>query len=67
MNVPLPSLRRWRQEAALTQVELAQTAGVTEVTIVRLEAGYPARMSTIRKLARVLKVKPVELMAKGED
>jgi DNA-binding XRE family transcriptional regulator len=67
MNVPLPSLRRQRQEAALTQVELAQRASVTEVTIVRLEAGKPARMSTIRKLARALKVKPVELMAKRED
>jgi predicted transcriptional regulator len=67
MNVPLPSLRRRRHEAALTQVELAQQAGVTEVTIVHLEAGHPARMSTIRKLARVLKVKPADLMAKQED
>ena len=67
MNVPLPSLRLRRHEAALTQVELARRAGVTAVTIVRLEAGHPARMSTIRKLARALKVKPAELMAKQED
>jgi transcriptional regulator with XRE-family HTH domain len=64
MNIPLPMLRRRRQEAALTQVELAQRSGVTPLTIVRLEAGYPARMSTIRKLSRVLKVKPAELMRK---
>jgi predicted transcriptional regulator len=67
MNVLLPSLRLRRHEAALTQVELAQRAGVTPVTIVHLEAGHPARMSTIRKLARALKVKPVDLMAKQED
>ena len=67
MNVSLPALRRRRQEAALTQVELSQLAGLTEVTIVRLEAGHPARMSTIRKIARALKVKPADLMAKQED
>jgi len=62
VNVPVPTLRRRRHEAALTQVELAQQAGVTEVTIVHLEAGRPARMSTIRKIARALRVKPVDLM-----
>ena len=67
MNVPLPSLRRRRQEAALTQVELAGRAGVTPLTIVHLEAGHPARMSTLRKISRALKVKPADLMAKQED
>jgi predicted transcriptional regulator len=67
MNVPLPSLRRRRHEAALTQVELAQRAGVTPLTIVHVEAGHPARMSTIRKIARALKVRPADLMAKQED
>ena len=67
MTVRLPGLRRRRHEAALTQMELAQRAGVTPLTIVHLEAGHPARMSTLRKIARVLKVKPADLMAKQED
>ena len=47
----------------MTQVELAEKAGLGRMTIVRLERGGTdaARPSTIRKLARALKVKPQEI------
>lgn len=56
-------LRPLRERQALTQRELATLAGVTQSTIQRLETGLQeARPSTIRKLARALGVKPVDLM-----
>ena len=46
----------------MTQAELADAAGISRTTVVRLEAGDPnALPSTIRKLARVLRVKAREL------
>lgn len=67
MNVPIPALRQRRHEAAMTQVELAESSGLTEASIVRLEHGQPARMSTIRKLAKALKVKPIDLIRLRKD
>lgn len=58
----LTRLRELRLRAALTQLELAERAGIARTTVARLEAGNPdALPPTIRKLARVLKVKPNEL------
>ncbi|HLF08389.1 MAG TPA: helix-turn-helix transcriptional regulator [Dehalococcoidia bacterium] len=52
-----------RQRAFLTQRELAQRAGLSEVTVNRLEQGkQTARISTIRKLASALGVVPEELV-----
>jgi len=58
-------LREWRRYRALSQVDLAQKAGVTEATISRLEqSGHsPPRPSTIRKLADALEIAPHELYA----
>ncbi len=59
----LPGLRACRERALLTQAELAEQAGVSEVTISRLENGhYEARFSTVRKLAAALGVAPAALM-----
>ena len=61
--VRLSGLRRVRDRAALTQRKLAQLAGLTPAALSRLETGSAeARPSTTRRLAAVLKVKPVELM-----
>lgn len=61
--VSLPRLREIRERRALSQRELSKLAGVSRVTIVRLEAGgedpYP---TTVRKLATALNVDPTELM-----
>jgi DNA-binding XRE family transcriptional regulator len=59
---PLIRLRELRLEAALSQADLAERAGVARTTIVRLEAGDPNVLpSTLRKLARALRCKPTDL------
>lgn len=59
-------LKQLRTRAALSQRDLARRAAIDESTIVRLEAGgQPPRPSTIRKLARALKVKPMALTVGG--
>jgi transcriptional regulator with XRE-family HTH domain len=58
----VPSLKVWREYRALTQREIAQRAGVGSATVARLELGEAAYPSTIRKLARGLKVKPEDLL-----
>ena len=57
-------LREERRRAALTQGELAEKAGVGINTIVRIETGEitEPRVSTLRKLARALGIKPRELL-----
>jgi transcriptional regulator with XRE-family HTH domain len=59
----LPRLRLVRQEAVMSQEELAERSGVARDTISKLETGrrgaYP---STIRKLAAGLDVQPRMLM-----
>jgi transcriptional regulator with XRE-family HTH domain len=63
----LRRLRQIRERAALTQAELASKAGVTRVSVLRIEGGQPARPSTTRRLARALGVKPSELMDAEEE
>jgi transcriptional regulator with XRE-family HTH domain len=57
-------LREERRRAALTQGELAEKAGVGINTIVRIETGEitEPRVSTLRKLARALGLKPRDLL-----
>ncbi len=56
-------LREARLRRMLTQDELAARAGTTEATVNRLENGLQRpRISTVRKLADVLGVKPEELI-----
>ena len=59
----MPRLRDLREKQVLTQEDLAELAGVGRTTIIRFESGQPYRFrpSTIRKLARALKVKPQAL------
>jgi len=58
----LANLRELRTRAALSQRDLAKKAGVAQTTVVRLEQGDPNVLpSTVRKLARALKVKPTDL------
>jgi transcriptional regulator with XRE-family HTH domain len=67
MEVDVSKMKALRQERVLSQRELARMAGLTQMTVWRLENGYrDARPGTIRKLAQVLGVEPKELV-KGEE
>ena len=61
--VKLTNLRAIRERQALSQAELADRAGISRVSVVRIENGdaepYP---STTRKLAAALGVAPADLM-----
>lgn len=60
-------LKRLREERVFSQRELARLAGLTHVTVWRLENGFAeARPATIRKLAEALGVEPYKLVNKEE-
>jgi transcriptional regulator with XRE-family HTH domain len=63
MEVDVTKMKALREEKVLSQRELATMAGLTQMTVWRIENGYrDARPQTIRKLARVLGVEPKELV-----
>jgi transcriptional regulator with XRE-family HTH domain len=66
--VRLTRLRAVRERKALTQEELANLAGVSRQTVLKIEGGLEPRPPTIRKLAAALGVQPSDLMApQGEQ
>lgn len=48
------NVRRLREDRLLTKAELARKAGVSTLTIDRVEAGMPCRMDTKRKIILAL-------------
>ncbi len=59
----LSRLAEYRKRRMLTQMELAQLSGVSRAAIAALEKGHrEAQPRTARKLAKVLKVKPEQLV-----
>jgi transcriptional regulator with XRE-family HTH domain len=63
MNTGLPTLRAWRTHHGLSQAELSERSGVTEVTIWRLETGVGTpRPSTLAKLAKALRISRERLL-----
>jgi transcriptional regulator with XRE-family HTH domain len=61
----LGRLKEHRKRRGLTQIELSKISDVGRATIAALEAGKRgAYRSTVRKLAKALKVKPHELKEK---
>jgi transcriptional regulator with XRE-family HTH domain len=61
-------LRELREEKFITQAELSERTGVTEATISRLETGVTQpRISTVRKLAAGLGVKPERLVVRNQS
>lgn len=63
MPFNVSEFRRLRQRAVLTQKELADKAGITELSVVKIENGQQQpRPSTIRALARALGVKRTVLL-----
>lgn len=60
-------VRAVRRRRALTQAELAESAGVSVDTVVKLEGGrHEPRPATVRKLAAALNV-GVEYLTVGEE
>ena len=65
MEVDGAKLKQLREDQVLSQRELARMAGLTHMTVWRLENGYQqAHPQTIRKIAGVLGVKPKKLVSK---
>src|ERR687894_2042486 len=66
VEVDVAKLKRLREDRVLSQRDLARMAGLTHVTVWRLENGFTqAHAQTIRKIAEVLGVEPRELVTKG--
>jgi DNA-binding XRE family transcriptional regulator len=60
--VVLENLRNARERRAMSQLELAERAGVARQTLIRLERGRPATPETHRKLAEALGLQPGQLI-----
>lgn len=52
------NVKRLRQAAMMSKAELARRAGVSPLTIDRVEAGCPCRMDTKRKILEALGLQP---------
>jgi DNA-binding XRE family transcriptional regulator len=52
------NVRKLRQAAMMSKAELARRAGVSPLTIDRVEGGYPCRMDTKRKILEALGLAP---------
>ena len=62
MEVDLEKLRELRVNQRLTQRQLARKAGISNTTLAKIERGGGAMPPTLKKLADVLGVKPVDLL-----
>ncbi len=69
MRIEAATLRRERLRRALTQKELAAKAGVSYVTVSRMENGSagPVKPPTLRKLADALGLDPDVLISWGDE
>jgi transcriptional regulator with XRE-family HTH domain len=63
-RISADKLRRLRNERLLSQRELAEKAGLSPTTILKLEAGRveESHPRTVRKLVQALDCKPAELL-----
>ena len=47
-------LRRYREENLISKAELSRKAGLSPITISRIEEGFPCRIDTKRKILEAL-------------
>ncbi len=66
-RAPVPHLRAWRVRFLLTQRQLAEKAGITPGTVIRLERGDKANYLTIGKIARGLGVSMQQLLQENPE
>ena len=55
--MPQNNLQRFREAQMLSKAELARKAGLSTLTIDRIEAGRPCRLDTKRKILQALDMK----------
>ena len=56
--MPGNNVQRFREALMMSKAELARRAGVSPLTIDRVEAGCPCRMDTKRKILEALGLQP---------
>jgi DNA-binding XRE family transcriptional regulator len=54
------NVQRLREEALLTKAELARKAGISALTVARVEAGLDCRVDTKRKIILALGMQPAD-------
>ncbi|HEU4383929.1 MAG TPA: helix-turn-helix domain-containing protein [Anaeromyxobacteraceae bacterium] len=54
------NVRRLREELLLTKAELARKAGISALTVARVERGLDCRVDTKRKIILALGLQPVD-------
>jgi transcriptional regulator with XRE-family HTH domain len=65
MEVDVDTLQELRINQGLSQRRLAELAGVSNTSVWKIEQGGGANPATLKKLADVLEVRPVDLLKKG--
>ena len=58
--VPSNNVQRYRESMMMSKAELARKAGLSTLTIDRIEAGRPCRLDTKRKILQALGLKVVD-------
>ncbi len=53
-------VRRFRERQLLTKAELARKAGISPLTIARIESGQECRVDTMRKIILALGLRPTD-------
>lgn len=61
----MDTLQELRINQGLSQRRLAELAGVSNTSVWKIERGGGANPATLKKLADVLGVQPVDLLKKG--
>jgi DNA-binding XRE family transcriptional regulator len=57
MSIEQNSLKEYREHLMLSKAELSKKAGISPLTITRIENGMPCRMKTKRKILLALGLK----------
>lgn len=52
------NLQRLREDLLMSKAELARRAGISPITVDRIERGYGCRLDTMRKIILALGMKP---------